>query len=379
MFDAFYNLSLTHYSNGLITMLAPLRDYLCPRDLMASPLLCTAKELYFRRLSVEPGFYESRRITSEDVNVEHLLDVFTSIDADSEDVWVACVNFMEHLFWHKPRPVILGSKFEALPDSHPSKPRCLFPLSSLLSIVGNWREQKRILIQTLRLWKEREDDDEVAGTLINLANANQQLDLHEEGIEQAREALNIFRQLNETYNQAECLVILARLLCKDKQLDAAEEAASLAMGLLGNPDQYLLCQCRKVLGEIQQTKGNREHAIRHFEASLRHLEVSLRTASVLNVHDELSTIHLSLADFYFEEGRIDDAQAHVEHAKSWAGNDTLRLGRALHTSARILSTQNRPEEAKSEASRALAILEKLGTTELVDTTRELLEKIGERI
>jgi hypothetical protein len=68
-------------------MLAPLRDYLSPRDPKTSSLLCATKERYFTRMSViinpdKPNFGESRWITSEDVNVEHLLDVFTTIDAE---------------------------------------------------------------------------------------------------------------------------------------------------------------------------------------------------------------------------------------------------------------------------------------------------------
>jgi hypothetical protein len=99
-FDTFCTLSLTYRSKGFITMLAPLRDYLRPKDPTSSPLLNTTKECYFSRLSTdidpnEPGFEESRWMMSEDVNVEHLLDVFTSIDASSEDVWDACAVFYE--------------------------------------------------------------------------------------------------------------------------------------------------------------------------------------------------------------------------------------------------------------------------------------------
>ena len=59
-------------------MLAPHRDYPSPKDPKSSSLLCIAKERYFARTSVnidpnKPGFGETRRITSEDVNVEHLL------------------------------------------------------------------------------------------------------------------------------------------------------------------------------------------------------------------------------------------------------------------------------------------------------------------
>ena len=127
IFDKFCILSLTHRSTGFITMLAPLRDYLCPKDPKSSPLLCTAKEQYFARMSVsiyadKPGFGESRWITLEDVNVEYLLDVFTTVDADSDSVWEACADFMEHLYRHKKRPVILKAKIEGLPDDHRSKP-----------------------------------------------------------------------------------------------------------------------------------------------------------------------------------------------------------------------------------------------------------------
>ena len=63
---------------SLITMLAPLRNYFYPEDLMLSSLLRTAKERYFTRILTriyltKPSFKELGWIILEDVNVEHLL------------------------------------------------------------------------------------------------------------------------------------------------------------------------------------------------------------------------------------------------------------------------------------------------------------------
>ena len=128
-------------------MLAPLQDYLSPKDLRLSPLCCKIKECYFHRLQVhiDPhklNFNESKWIASEDVNVEHLLNVFTSIDKNSTSVWNAYSSFMLHLYWHKRQTVILGPKVKELPDSHHSKPLCLFWLLQLFDSVGNYTEEK---------------------------------------------------------------------------------------------------------------------------------------------------------------------------------------------------------------------------------------------
>ena len=255
-FDNFCVLSLTYRSNGFVTMLAPLRDYLYPKDPKSSPLLCTTKECYFRRLSVRvnpnsPSFGEARWIMSEDVNVEHLVDVFTTIDANSSDVWSACGDFIVHLYWHKPRLVVLGPKIEGLPDDHLSKPECLFRLSRLFGSVGNYVERRRLLVHALGLWRERGNGFQVAQTLRFLSNTNRMLELYKEGIKWAEEALEIYEQSNDVPGQARCRQELALLLYDDKQLDAAEEAALRAIDLFSDEgDQFLVCECYHILGNV---------------------------------------------------------------------------------------------------------------------------------
>ena len=377
LFDTFCNLSLTYRSNGFTTMLAPLRDYLRPKDPMASPLLHTAKEHYFGRLScrftsLQSAIDGSQWIVSEDVNVEYLLDVFTSIDADSGDVWKACINFMRFLIMHKPRYVILGPKFEALPDSHSDKPDCLTRLSWLFNGMGSWVEAKRLRIQTLGLWRERGNDREVADTLIGLSDANRYIGLSKEGIQQAREALDICGRLDETGMQVDGLITLAESLHADGQLDAAEEAASRALHLSENPNPGKPCQCHRVLGEIHQSKGNREKAIHHFEASLR-------IASTLNLSRQVSMVHLTLAKLYSGEGKYSDALTHVEHAKSHAGDSTLILGEILLMGAVLLYQYNRLEEAKSETLRALDVYGKTGPAHLVEKSGQMLKEIEKKL
>ena len=91
IFDKFCVLSLAYRGDDFVTMLASLRDYLSPKDPASAPILCSTKEHYFGRLLVcihlgKPGFDEARWIISEDVNVEHLLNVFAATDATSDGV-----------------------------------------------------------------------------------------------------------------------------------------------------------------------------------------------------------------------------------------------------------------------------------------------------
>ena len=161
MFDKFCMLSLTYRNNGFTTMLAPLRDYLSPKDPQSSQLLHTARDRYFAQMGgsndpKESYFERTRWIKSEDINVEHLLDVFTTIDADSRSDWTACILFMDLLSLHKWRPTILKAKVEGLSDDHRFKLACLHALSRLLSHVGNHVERKQLLYQVLKLERARE-------------------------------------------------------------------------------------------------------------------------------------------------------------------------------------------------------------------------------
>jgi len=374
-FDKFCTLSLTYRNDGFITMLAPLRDYFYPKEPLSSPLLRTTKKHYFRRLSValypdQPGFNEARWIRSEDMNVEHLLDVFTSIDPSSTGVWNACGNFMRHIYWHKPRLVVLRPKIDGLPDDHPSKPRCLFELSRLFGSIGNYVEEKRTLTFALKLWRERGNNFQVANTLRFLSDANRMLGLRGEGIAQAKEALKIYEQLDDKSGQTRTLRYLAALLYEDGQLDAAEEAASCAINLLVEDDQFTLCYCYLLLGRICRSKGETEKAIDHFEKALG-------IASSFNWDDSLFWIHYNLVGLFLDEDRFDDAHRSLERAKSHAVDDPYNLGCAIRLQASFWYRQGKLEEAKSEALRAAGVFERLGAAKTLERCRDLLQKIEE--
>ena len=374
IFDKFCVLSLTYRNDSFITMLAPLRDHLRPKDPKSSSLLRSTKELYFTRMSVEidptkPEYKESQWITSEDVNVEHLLDVFTTIDANSGEVWEACAKFMEHLFWHKKRLVILEPKIEGLPDDHRSKPNCLFELSRLFQSIGNHAERKRLLTRALELWRERGNDRAVARVSRHLSQANRHMGLYEEGIKMAEEASGILERLGDSAVQARCLIDLAWLLHANKQFDAAEEAASRAIHLFPETgEEYRVCGCHRLLGYIYRFKDDTEKAVQHYKSALG-------IASSFDWHNELYQGHCGLARMFLEKGRFVDAQEHVEQARLHTLDHTYHLGHVIKLQARLWQKQHRLDEAKSEALRAADIYRKLGAENDLKLCRALLRRI----
>jgi tetratricopeptide (TPR) repeat protein len=374
-FDKFCALSLTNRSDGFTTMLAPLRDYLCPKKPMSSPLLCVARNSYFVRMSVDldnpnvPGFEDARWITSEDVNVEHLLDVFASVDASSDDVWKACADFFRHIFWFKKRPTVLSSKVEGLPDDHHSKPECLLELSQIFRSLGNHAMNKELLAHALRIWREREDRYRTAQSLMFLAYTNEALALYQEGILQAKEASEICEQFDVTDLKAHSFRCLAWLLRDDNQLDAAEVAASRAIDAFKDrDDQYGVCSGYRTLAMICRRKGK-------IEVAISHLEAALELASASSWERELFWSYYCLAEVFFDEGRFDDAHTHVELAKSHSAGDRFNLGRGTQLQAEFFYKQRRLEEARSEVEKAIEIFEKTGATVVLGKCEKLLQDI----
>ena len=374
MLDEFCGLSLADRNDGFVTMLAPLRDHLRPQDPTSSLLLNTARECYFTRLSGDihpgqPGFEEARWIASEDVNVEHLLDVFTTIDGTSTGVWDACYRFMAQLFWHKQRPVTLGPKIEALPNDHPSKALCLRELSRLIiTSSGNMVEYGRLLNYALKLWRKQGDDFHTAKALSELSIISP----YEEGIKQVEEASGIFERLGDLVQQARCLVLLARLLQRHQQLDMAEQMALHALDLLPEEgEQYSVYSCHHALGEIYRHKDEPEKAVYH-------LEIALGIAFALGRVENQFWVHFNLAEVFAQQGRFDDTQTHVEHAKSFAANHTYLLACVSRLQAQLWYEQDMFGEARSEALAARDMFEKMGSDEDAGTVRWLLQQIDAR-
>ena len=376
MFDKFYVLSLTYRNDSFVTMLAPIRDYLGPQDLQSSALLCATRDRYFSRLSVDidpqaPKFEETRWILSEDMNVEHLLDVFMSVGSDRGDIWEACCDFIRHLYWYKPRQTTLGAKIEALADDHHAKPRCLTALSLLFGEVGNHAGQKLLLTHALELERQRENDPRVAYTLMLLSGVNYHLDLFEEGIQQAEEAFKFYSEINDAEGALGCLNALISLFTSDDQLDKAENVAFIAIDIATKTDnQYDLSAIHQALGSTYKTKREKDKTVHHFESALR-------IASRFTWQDLLFSIHLELAQLFFENREFDRATAHIELAKPHAANGPYKLGRAMQLQATIWYEQPRLRDAQSEVLHALETYKALGAVKDAGECTDLLQMINE--
>jgi hypothetical protein len=99
---------------------------------------------------------------------------------------------------------MLKSKIEVLADAHRHKLKYLSEVSRLLGEVGNYSEQKLLLTLTLELRRSLGNGFMVAFTLELLSRVNRNLNLYEEGIRQAKEALETFKRIGDTPIQMQC-------------------------------------------------------------------------------------------------------------------------------------------------------------------------------
>ena len=235
--------------------------------------------------------------------------------------------------------------------------------------IGNYREQKRLLEHALRLERERGNDCQVALILHDLADGNRRLGLLKEGIDQAREGLEIYERLGGAKGQGDCLLKLAMLLHGDKQLEAAEEAAFRAIKIFpAKGEEWGVCESHQILGVVYHSKGERGKAIHHFETALT-------TASSFGWATQLFWIHHNLAVLFRDEHDFDKAHAHIEQARSYAIDHPYLLGRGIRGQAWIYRLQDRFEDSASEALRALEIFEGLGAQRDVESCKNLLRDI----
>jgi tetratricopeptide (TPR) repeat protein len=136
----------------------------------------------------------------------------------------------------------------------------------------------------------------------------------------------------------------------------------------GKGEQFRVCESYRVLGNVYFFKGETEKAIDH-------LKTALEIASPFNWDDPLFWAHYSLVKVFLNEDRFGDAHAHIEHAKSHAVNDAYNLGRAVELQAQFWFMQRMFKEARSAASHAADVFERLGAMEDIKRCRSLFQNI----
>ena len=82
---------------------------------------------------------------------------------------------------------------------------------------------------------------------------------------------------------------------------------------------------------------------------------------------------------FYDEERFGDAQTHIERAKSYTANNVRHLGYATEMQAWILYGQDRFEEARSEALRAVDIYEEFGVAGDTEDCRLVLRYMQEKL
>ena len=190
----------------------------------------------------------------------------------------------------------------------------------------------------------------------------------------AKEGSEIFERLGEVVEKAWALARLGWVLYYDDQLASVKGAVSHAIDLLSVRDeQFCLCECHHLLGNIYRSEDD---AVKAFE----HFEVALGIASCFNWLSFLFGVHFDLARLFLDQPRFDDAYAHIQHAKSLAVSNhaSYVLARTMLLLAQFLHRQKRFEEAKMDALRAVELFETLGAISDAEDVRCLLRQVDHK-
>ena len=183
-----------------------------------------------------------------------------------------------------------------------------------------------------------------------------------------KEALEIYEKLGNTEAQTDSLQHLALLFVEVKQVDAAEEVASQAIGLSsGRASERQHCQHHHILGHLHGLRGETEAAIHHFTA-------------VFRIFSHPSTLQhrvtplQCLLQLLLEAERFDEAQLYLESLKALIANEPYNLDNVLVRQAYIHYGQGRLGRAKSELSHIINTREKAGVLgDLLDDAKVFLQ------
>ena len=178
----------------------------------------------------------------------------------------------------------------------------------------------------------------------------------------------MYERMGDIAGQAECLNQLSQVFLDDGQLDAAEDATYHGINLMERGQEYDLCQFHQVLGDIYESKGEKEKKIHHFK-------IAIRIASPPNWHSELFWIHYQLSILFRCEDNLGNANTSIEQAKSYVNNDPYNLACAMHVQALVWYLQDKLEASKLEALDALKIYEEIGSAHNAESCRGLLQEI----
>jgi hypothetical protein len=232
------------------------------------------------------------------------------------------------------------------PNAYTSFRGCFDWLEASQNRNGSWSH-------ALTLERERQNNERVAFILVELSNVNRVLGLHKEGIQRAKEALEIYERLGDTIGQASVWISsLFRCIQTDsstlqKRPDSAQsnfsrrKAKNISsvnpIALLAN----IYLQGREREGHSPLRDGPRNRFF--FQLARSPVLDSLRPRAAVS-----------------RSKQVRRRTHHIEQAKSHVVNDAYLLGRAVEFQALIRYGQRRLKEARSEASHAIEIFEKLG-------------------